>query len=38
MEIPENHKSTNLALNSDVIEAIDKHLEDIPIAKKKVKN
>jgi len=31
-------EKTNLALNSDVIEAIDKHLEDIPIAKKKVKN
>ncbi len=28
-------EKTNLALNSDVIEAIDKHLEDIPIAKKK---
>ena len=31
-------EKTNMALNSDVIEAIDKHLEDIPIAKKKVKN
>jgi len=28
-------EKTNLALNGDVIEAIDKHLEDIPIAKKK---
>jgi serine/threonine-protein kinase HipA len=28
-------EKTNLALNSDVIEVIDKHLEDIPIAKKK---
>ena len=28
-------EKTNLALNSDAIEAIDKHLEDIPIAKKK---
>lgn len=28
-------EKTNLALNSDVIEAIDKHLEDIPMAKKK---
>ena len=27
-------EKTNLALNSDVIEAIDKHLEEIPIAKK----
>ena len=28
-------EKANLALNSDAIEAIDKHLEDIPIAKKK---
>lgn len=28
-------EKTNLALNSDVIEAIDKHLEDIPMAKNK---
>ena len=28
-------EKTNLALNGDVIEAIHKHLEDIPIAKKK---
>ena len=28
-------EKTHLTLNSDVIEAIDKHLEDIPIAKKK---
>ncbi|MDA8663475.1 type II toxin-antitoxin system HipA family toxin [Porticoccaceae bacterium] len=28
-------EKTNLALNSDAIKAIDKHLEDIPIAKKK---
>ena len=28
-------EKTNLALNSGAIEAIDKHLEDIPIAKKK---
>ena len=28
-------EKTNLALNSDVIETIDKHLEDIPMAKKK---
>ncbi len=29
------NEKNNLALNSDVIEAIDKHLEDIPVAKKK---
>jgi len=28
-------EKTNLALNSDAIEAIDKHLEDIPMAKNK---
>ncbi len=28
-------EKTNMSLNSGVIEAIDKHLEDIPIAKKK---
>ena len=30
-------EKANLALNSDAIEAIDKHLEDIPIAKKSKK-